>query len=91
MPPHDAMTPHDAISLYNPPTHIRAHTHTHGTPLYGKVASCGVIVSPDALAALAARVSRLGPDRRNPEQFHEDKNEIAAELRRLSRAKVMTP
>lgn len=85
------MTPDDAIFLYDPHTHTHARTRTHGTPLYGKVPSPAVIVSPDALAALAARVSRLGPDRRNPEQFHEDKNEIAAELRRLSRAKVMTP
>lgn len=42
-------------------------------------------VPQSPLLDLAARVSRLGPDRRNPEQFHEDKSEISAELRRLAR------
>ena len=37
-----------------------------------------------------ARVIRLCPDHRNPEQFHEDKSEIAAELR-LARLMGMTP
>jgi hypothetical protein len=34
---------------------------------------------------LAERVRRLSPSRHNPEQFHSDKSEIAAELRRLAR------
>ncbi len=39
-----------------------------------------------ALDALAGQVVRLCPDRRDPERFHADKSEIAAELRRLARA-----
>ena len=38
----------------------------------------------DRLAALARRVIRLAPSRHNPEQFHMDKSEIAAELRRIA-------
>lgn len=34
---------------------------------------------------LAHRVSRLGPDRRDPHRFHEEKSEIAHQLRELSR------
>jgi hypothetical protein len=37
------------------------------------------------LEALARRVVRLSPDRRDPEQFHMEKSELAAELRRLAR------
>jgi hypothetical protein len=37
------------------------------------------------LAELAARVSRLRPDHRDPERWHMEKSEIAAELRRLAR------
>ncbi|WP_286705483.1 hypothetical protein [Acidiphilium sp. 37-64-53] len=37
------------------------------------------------LAELAARVARLSPDRRDPEKYHCEKSEIAAELRRLAR------
>lgn len=40
----------------------------------------------EALAALANRVQRLSPDRRDPERYHAEKSEIAAELRRLARA-----
>jgi hypothetical protein len=39
----------------------------------------------ERLAVLAAAVAPLSPSRRDPEQFHEDKSEIAAELRRLAR------
>ena len=34
---------------------------------------------------LALRVSRLGPDHRKPERFHEEKSEIVYELRELQR------
>lgn len=37
------------------------------------------------LGDLAYRVRRLGPDHRRPEHFHEEKSEIAHELRRLQR------
>lgn len=40
------------------------------------------------LLILADRVRRLSPHHRDPERFHEDKNEIERELRRL--AKVVT-
>jgi len=39
----------------------------------------------DRLRALAAAVRRLGPSRHDPERFHLDKGEVAAELRRLAR------
>ena len=39
----------------------------------------------DELDDLAGRVRRLSPNRRDPEQYHEDKSEIEADLRRLSR------
>ena len=39
-----------------------------------------------ALADLARRLERLRPSHRDPEQFHIEKSEIAAELRRLARA-----
>ena len=42
-------------------------------------------VSADMLRALATRVQRLTPDRRNPEQFHLDRDLIRAELQRLAR------
>jgi hypothetical protein len=40
----------------------------------------------DALMALSGRVSRLTPDRRDPERFHVEKSEVAGELRRLAYA-----
>ena len=40
----------------------------------------------DDLDRLAHAVSRLSPSHRDPHRFHEDKSEIAAELRRLARA-----
>ncbi|MEE3502614.1 hypothetical protein [Acidiphilium acidophilum] len=39
----------------------------------------------EALADLARRVQRLAPDRRDPERYHAEKSEIAAELRRIAR------
>ncbi len=38
------------------------------------------------LEEVANRVRRLSPDRRDPERFHIEKDELAAELRRLARA-----
>jgi hypothetical protein len=63
----------------------RAHTQE---PLYRNSAA---LCSTAALSDLALRVARLGPDHRNPEQFHMDKSEIVAELRRLARRKAVTP
>lgn len=39
-----------------------------------------------SLEDLAQRVVRLSPDRRDPEQFHMEKAELAHALRRLARA-----
>jgi hypothetical protein len=39
----------------------------------------------DKLAALAKRVVVNVPDRRNPEQFHVEKSQIAHELRRIAK------
>jgi hypothetical protein len=39
----------------------------------------------EQLRDLARRVDRLVPDRREPDRFHEDKSEIAGDLRRLAR------
>lgn len=39
----------------------------------------------DQLTRLAARVARLTPSHRDPERFHVEKSEIAADLRRLAR------
>lgn len=41
--------------------------------------------APDTLHRLAARVARLSPDRRNPERWHLEKDDIAHALRRLAR------
>jgi hypothetical protein len=40
----------------------------------------------ETLLDLADRVRRLGPDRRDPERFHVEKSELAAELRRLAQS-----
>ncbi len=40
---------------------------------------------PDRLAELAHRVGRLSPSHREPERYHEEKSEIAFELRVLAR------
>lgn len=86
------MTAHDTNFLYNPLTRARVRVHTHTEQAYmGKCRHVPSLVSCDTLAALAQRVVRLCPDHRNPERFHEDKSEIAAELRRLARLTGMTP
>jgi hypothetical protein len=41
---------------------------------------------PTMLADLARRVEANVPQRHNPEAFHAEKSEIAAELRRLARS-----
>ncbi len=90
----DEAVPHSAaLSLYNPShTCTRAHAHTRTEAPYmgkcGTVRHCGTV---SALSDLAHRVARLCPDHRNPERFHEDKSEIAAELRRLARLMGMAP
>jgi hypothetical protein len=38
-----------------------------------------------ALHTLATRVSRLAPDRRDPERWHFEKDDIAKALRRIAR------
>ncbi len=86
-----AVTAGDTEIPIEPYTRVHARTHTHGKGSIGKPLSPAVTLSPETLSALALRVSRLGPDRRNPEQFHEDKSEIVAELRRLARRKAVTP
>lgn len=40
---------------------------------------------PDALNDIAARLRRLTPSWQNPEQFHEAKSDLIADLRRLAR------
>jgi hypothetical protein len=39
------------------------------------------------LEAIARRLDRLMPDRRDPERFHVEKSELAGELRRMARQK----
>lgn len=41
--------------------------------------------APDTLHSLATRVARLSPDRRDPERWHLEKDDIAYTLRRLAR------
>jgi hypothetical protein len=41
--------------------------------------------APTNLHSLAARLARLSPDRRDPEQWHMEKDDIARALRRLAR------
>lgn len=41
--------------------------------------------APDTLHSLATRVARLSPDRRDPERWHLEKDDIAHTLRRLAR------
>jgi hypothetical protein len=45
------------------------------------------MTDPETLLALADRIRRLGPDRHDPERYHVEKSEIAAELRRLAQEK----
>ncbi len=42
----------------------------------------------EALLDLVDKINRLAPSHRNPHEFHEQKSEIAAELRRLAKAGV---
>lgn len=62
---------------------------TNGTPpLRGgvfRVVSPCVPDLPDRLDALARHVGRLSPSHREPERYHEEKSEIAFELRVLAR------
>jgi hypothetical protein len=44
------------------------------------------VTSPDTLHTLAARVSRLSPDRRDPERWHIEKDDIARKLLQLARS-----
>jgi len=39
----------------------------------------------DTLETLASRIHRLCPDHRDPHRFHEEKSEIAHELKMISR------
>ncbi len=76
------MTHHDALCIEGGHAHARARVcggQYKGSASCASCASCG-----EALADLARRVSRLRPDHRKPEQFHEDKSEIVAALRRLA-------
>ncbi len=41
--------------------------------------------APDTLHSLASRVMRLSPDRRDPERWHLEKDDIARSLLRLAR------
>lgn len=64
----------------------RAHTHTHAEPLkYENALQCSTALPDPVVTALANRAARLCPDYRNPEQFHEDKSQLVADLRRLAR------
>ena len=63
--------------------HARTRTRRGGT---GSDITSPHFHHSGALEELAERVSRLSPDRRNPEQFHVEKSELAHELRRLARA-----
>lgn len=58
-----------------------ARTHTHGRLTLGDLTT----PHPGELEQLAERVVRLSPSHRDPERFHEEKSEVAAELRRLAR------
>jgi hypothetical protein len=50
----------------------------------GKWGDRTMIDQRETLATLADRVQRLRPDHRDPERWHCEKSEIAAELRRLA-------
>jgi hypothetical protein len=63
--------------------HARARTRSGRT---GEPSHTLSPSNPGTLEDLAERVRRLSPDRRDPEQFHIEKSELAAELRRLARA-----
>lgn len=85
----DALTHPDALSLCGGQ---RVHSFLHrdnkgcrGAYKESPSGSSGASETRAELEALARRVSRLGPDRRDPERFHMDRSEIVAELRRLAR------
>jgi hypothetical protein len=71
---------YDGSSLIDRLTRVRARER----PISGSLSHASQMRGV-RLRDLARAVDRLGPSRRNPEQFHEDKSEIAAELRRLAR------
>jgi hypothetical protein len=48
------------------------------------VSGVSAVSTPDALAMIADKVRRLAPSHRDPKQFHIDKSEIEADLRRLA-------
>jgi hypothetical protein len=48
------------------------------------VSGVSLVSPPDTLAMIADKVRRLSPCHRDPEQFHIDKSEIEADLRRLA-------
>lgn len=63
--------------------------HAHTRTRRGRTQGVATLRHPgevSPLEDLAERVSRLSPDRRDPEQFHMEKAEVAHELRRLARA-----
>lgn len=61
------------------------HTTHPRRDYIGKCGTAALCGTPHDLDALADRIRRLAPDRRDPERFHMEKSEIAAELRRLAR------
>jgi len=67
----------------------QAEGGTNGTPPFrggvSRVVPSHVPDLPDRLAELARRVGRLSPSHREPERYHEEKSEIAFELRVLAR------
>lgn len=70
------------VDLEEHPRHVR-RTPAPAREHVGGNASCASCVMD--LEALAHRVVRLSPDRHDPERFHLEKDEVAAELRRLCR------
>lgn len=61
------------------------HAHAHVWQENRKTLHHPAPPAPGTLDALAERVVRLSPSHRDPERFHEEKSEVAAELRRLAR------
>ena len=64
--------------------HVRARAHAHEANRVTRHHPPPLGFAHD-LTRLAAAVVRLSPSHRDPERFHEDKDAIAAELRRLAR------
>lgn len=68
------------------PNRLHHHLYRGGGGGGGGASGGQVVVEAGPLLmALAERVRRLSPCHRDPEQFHADKSEIEAELRRLAR------